>query len=137
MPVDPFSEFAATGTFSLAAGGCLATFGYTWTHPQDGAQDGLLVFGLGGSENSIVALWADSWHQHPQAQLCEGAVGESGVISVGCDYGGGWRWEIILDATEADVLSVRMDNVIPPDAATEEIAAGPYAAMLMRLRRVG
>jgi hypothetical protein len=135
MPSDPLSEFAATGAFSLAAGGCLATLGYTWTHPQDGAQDGQLAFGMGGSDNSILALWADSWHQHPEARVCEGTVAENGVISVGCEYGGGWRWQIILDATETDVLSMQMENVIPPDAATEEIAAGPYPVMVMDLRR--
>jgi len=46
MPGDPFSEAPAAGTLALAAGGCLATFGYTWTHPEDGDQDGLLAFGL-------------------------------------------------------------------------------------------
>src|SRR3954465_8569466 len=79
MPSDPLSEFAATGAFSLAACGGLATLGYTWTHPQGGAQDGLLAFGMGGSDNSILALWADSWHQHPEARVSEGTLDENGV----------------------------------------------------------
>jgi hypothetical protein len=57
------------------------------------------------------------------------------VISVSLEYGDGWRWQIMLDATEADVLSLRMDNVIPPEVATEEISAGPYVVMAMELGR--
>jgi hypothetical protein len=135
MPTDPISEFPAAATLSVGAGGCLGTLGYIWTHPEDGAQDGLLAFGIAGSDNSIVALWADSWHQHPEAKVYEGAVDERGVISVNSEYGDGWRWQIILDASKTDVLMLRMDNVIPPDAATEEISAGPYVAMSMELHR--
>ncbi len=135
MPGDPFSEAPAAGTLALAAGGCLATFGYTWTHPEDGDQDGLLAFGLAGGDNAIVALWSDSWHQHPDVKVCEGSRDETGVISVGLEYGDGWGWQITLDATGADVLSLRMDNVIPPAVATEEISAGPYVVMSMELRR--
>jgi hypothetical protein len=135
MPGDPLSEFPAAGTLSLGARGYLGTLGYTWTHPEDGAQDGLLAFGTAGSENAIVALWADSWHQHPEARVCEGNLDESGVISVGLEYGDGWRWQIVLDASKPDVLLLRMDNVIPPEVATEEISAGPYVVMSMELRR--
>jgi hypothetical protein len=62
-------------------------------------------------------------------------VDESGVVSVGLEYGDGWRWQIVLDATKSDVLLLRMDNVIPPEVATEEISAGPYVVMSMELRR--
>ena len=111
------------------------TLGYTWTHPEDGVQDGLLAFGIASKDNAVVALWADSWHQHPEAKVCEGTVDEQGVISVGLEYGDGWGWQIVLDATNRDVLALRMDNVIPPEVATEEISAGPYLVMSMELRR--
>jgi hypothetical protein len=42
---------------------------------------------------------------------------------------------IVLDATQSEVLVLRMDNVIPPEVATEEISAGPYVVMSMELRR--
>jgi hypothetical protein len=135
MPGDPLSEFPAAGTLSLGAGGYLGTLGYTWTHPEDGPQEGLLAFGIAGSDNAIVALWADSWHQHPEAKVCEGNLDESGVISLDYEYGDGWRWQIVLDGSKTDVLSLRMDNVIPPEVATEEISAGPYVVMSMELRR--
>jgi hypothetical protein len=41
----------------------------------------------------------------------------------------------MLDATETDTFSLRMNNVIPPEAATEEEAPGPYPVMVMDLRR--
>jgi hypothetical protein len=135
MPGDPLSEFPAAATLSVGAGGCLGTLDYTWTHPEDGAQNGLLAFGIAGSDNSIVALWADSWHQHPEAKVCGGGIDEHGVISVGLEYGDGWRWQIILDASKTDVLVLQMDNVIPPAVATEEISAGPYLVMSMELHR--
>jgi hypothetical protein len=135
MPGDPLSEFPAAATLSVGAGGCLGTLDYTWTHPEDGAQNGLLAFGIAGSDNSIVALWADSWHQHPEAKVCGGGIHEHGVISVGLEYGDGWRWQIILDASKTDVLVLQMDNVIPPAVATEEISAGPYLVMSMELHR--
>jgi hypothetical protein len=134
MPADPFSESPASATLSLAAGGCLGTLGYTWAHPEDGAQDGLLAFSTAG-DDAVVALWADSWHQHPEAKVCEGTVDDNGGVSVGLEYGDGWRWQIVLDATKSDVLLLRMDNVIPPEVATEEISAGPYVVMSMELHR--
>ena len=57
MPGDQFSEFPATATLSVAAAGCLGTLGYTWTHPEDGVQDGLLAFGAaGGAERGRSAV---------------------------------------------------------------------------------
>ena len=34
------------------------------------------------------------------------------------DYGGGWRWRVTVDATDAENLWVQMDNVIPAEHAT-------------------
>jgi hypothetical protein len=94
-----------------------------------------LAFGIAGSDNAIVALWADSWHQHPEAKVCEGNLDESGVISLDNEYGNGWRWQIVVDTSKTDVLFLWMHNVIPPEVATEEISAGPYVVMSMELHR--
>lgn len=136
MPGDPLSKFPAAATLSVGAGGYLGTLDYIWTHPEDGAQNGLLAFGIAGSDNSIVALWADSWHQHPEAKVSQGSLDEDGVISVSYEYGDGWRWLITLDASQTDVLLLRMENVIPAEVATAEISAGPYVAMSMELHRI-
>jgi hypothetical protein len=102
MPTDPLSEFPAAATLSVGAGGCLGTLGYIWTHPEDGAQDGLLAFGIAGSNNSIVALWADSWHQHPDLS-CIGLVITLGeVVEDGLGVVGDARGRGDLLGAEAD-----------------------------------
>ena len=50
------------------------------------------------------------------------------------DYGGGWRWRVTVDPTDAD-LRMQMDNVIPAEHATAEISAGPYPVMIMQTQR--
>ena len=137
MPGDPLHKSPATATLSLAAGQCLATLGYTWTHPDDGPQDGLLALGRAGQDNAMVALWSDSWHQHLEAKVISGVLDENGPITLEYDYGDGWRWQIVLDASRGDALTGRMNNVVPAEAATADIPPGPYVAMDMVLHRPG
>ena len=56
MPADPLATAPATATLTLAAGGSLLTLAYTWSHPEDGAADGLLV--TGPAEDGFVASGA-------------------------------------------------------------------------------
>lgn len=134
MPADPPHVAPATADVSIAAAGSLITFAYTWSHPDDGAQDGLLVVGRNGEPPGAAAFWGDSWHQQPEPQVLLGGL-ESGVLIVSYAYGGDWRWQITVDATDPEVLTMRMDNIVPQSAATEEVAAGAYAAMVTELRR--
>ena len=134
MPADPLDEAAATAEVSAAAAGTLVAIAYTWSHPADGAQDGLLVVGAAEEPGAATALWADSWHQSPAPRSLTGTI-DGGVVTVGADYGGGWRWHITIDPTDPATLRLRMDNVIPPDAATSDKDAGPYPVMVIELRR--
>jgi len=118
----------------MAAGGSLVTIAYTWSHPKDGAQDGLLVVGAADGPGAVAAFWGDSWHQSPTPQALGGIV-NGDAITVGYDYETQWRWEITVDARDPESLRLRMDNVVPPDAAVEGTPAGPYPAMVMDLRR--
>lgn len=136
MPSDPFYDAPATAAVSTAAGGDLTLVAYTWTHPQDGDQDGLLVVGAAdeaGSTDTVVGFWGDSWHQSPAPRTL-GGTEDGGVIVVGYDYEIQWRWQITIDPTDPEALRLRMDNVIPEAAAGDGIPAGPYPAMLMELR---
>jgi len=134
MPTDPQHDSGATASVSTAAADNMAIIAYTWSHPEDGDQDGLLVIGPGEGAGEVVALWGDSWHQSPVPKPLAGIV-EDGVITVSYEYGdGGWQWQIILNATDASVLEIRMDNVVPP-AAGEGLPGGPYSAMAATLRR--
>lgn len=134
MPTDPPYVAAVTAAVSTAAGGNLTTISYTWSHPDDGPQDGLLVVGPNAEPPGAVAFWGDSWHQQPEPQVLRGGL-EAGLLIVSYAYGGDWRWQITVDATDADVLALRMDNVVPRSAATERVAAGAYPAMVTELRR--
>ena len=134
MPDDPPAEADATAQLSLGAGGNVAVLAYTWTHPDDGAQDGLLVLGPDESAGGVVALWGDSWHQKPAAKQLRGATGHD-TLTVGYAYAEGWEWRITLTAGRPDVLRWRMDNVVPPSVSgTAE--AGTYCAMDGELHRL-
>lgn len=134
MPADSPHVAAATEDVSTAGAGNLTVIAYTWSHPEDGAQDGLLVIGPSDEPDGAVAFWGDSWHQTPQPTVLAGEIGD-GLLVVSYEYGGEWRWQISVDATNADSLMLRMENIVPESAATEAGAAGAYAAMLTNLRR--
>lgn len=136
MPSDQLSEFPATSTVTTAAGGHLTTVAYSWEHPGDGPQDGLLVVGPAVEDGSLVALWGDSWHQQPAPMSLSGKLRAASALELEGDYGGGWLWRIAFDAPDADELRMRMDNVVPADQARDGMPAGPYPAMLMAVRRV-
>ena len=133
MPSDPFHQAPATAVVSVAAGRCMAAIAYTWSHPEDGDQDGLLVLGETDEPGRVTAFWGDSWHQSPAPRLCPGGV-DGGVIAVGYEYAAGWRWEIVVDPSDPAALRLRMDNVVPDDADPEGATGGPYPAMVMELR---
>jgi hypothetical protein len=134
MPSDPLHEAPAKAEVSTAAGGDLVAIAYAWSHPADGAQDGLLVVGAAEDPGAATAFWGDSWHQSPTPRACLGTI-DGGVVTVGYEYEAGWRWQIIVDPTDPAVLRLRMDNVIPQDAVPEGATAGPYPAMVTELRR--
>ena len=134
MPGDVPSDAPMKATISRAAKGALTQIAYTWVHPDDGEQDGLLVIGHGEESSTAVAFWGDSWHQSPEPRTLEGTIDGEAVTLV-YNYGGDWRWEVIVDASAPDQVVLTMNNVIPESAATAEISAGAYAAMRAELRR--
>lgn len=134
MPTDAPHDAPMNAAITRAAGGHVTQVAYSWTHPEDGEQEGLLVLGRGDGPTSVTAFWADSWHQSPQPRVLDG-TSEDGVVTVGYAYSGEWRWEIVVDVSAADQVVLTMNNVIPESAATPEIAAGPYAAMHAVLAR--
>jgi hypothetical protein len=135
MPSDPFAEFPARATVTTAAGGHLISVSYSWEHPDDGPQDGLVVIGTVDDGGSLVAMWGDSWHQKPAPMILSGSRATDATFDLEGDYGGGWRWRVSFDATDTDAFRMQMDNVIPNEHATAEIAAGPYPVMIMQTGR--
>ena len=131
MPADPFSTHPSTATLTLAAGGSLVSFAYTWSHPDDGDHEGLLVAGPDDS-GGLVALWADSWHQQPAPMPMTGSIDDGALLVTG-SYAGEWGWRIAL-AADGESLTLRMENVVPASAATDDFAGGPYHVMVAELR---
>jgi hypothetical protein len=135
MPSDALAELPAAATVTVAAGGHLTSVAYRWEHPNDGPQDGLLVVGSAGDEGTLVAMWGDSWHQKPAPMTLSGKLGPDSTAQLDGEYGGGWGWRIVFHSADRENLRMRMENVIPAEYATPEIAAGPYPVMIMDLRR--
>jgi hypothetical protein len=135
MPHDTLAEFPATMTVTIAAGGHLTSVAYSWKHPEDGPQDGLIVIGSAGGDASLTAMWGDSWHQKPEPMTLSGGHQAGATVELAANYAGDWGWRILFDATDAENLRMRMENVVPADQAQAEIPAGPYPAMVMNLQR--
>lgn len=129
MPADPAAESAATAAVTGHAGGNLATFDYTWAHPDDGPQTGVIVVGRGETDSEVAVLWADTWHQGTATTFTGSVSGDT----VRCHYvyAEVWRWEIELTVA-VDALTLTMRNVVPEEGA-DGAAPGPYDAMVMRL----
>jgi hypothetical protein len=90
MPSDPLHEAPATAKVSTAAGESLVAMAYAWSHPSDGAQDGLLVLGVADEPGVATAFCGDSWHQSPTPRSCVGTI-DGGLVTVGYEYDAGWR----------------------------------------------
>jgi hypothetical protein len=132
MPTDEFHHGPATALVTTAAGGNVVVVSYTWNHPEDGPQEGVLFVGAPDDEQTVGAAWGDSWHQRPSILTLSGR-GTEGRLEVTADYGGGWGWTIALEGD--DPLRLTMHNVVPAEHATDEVAAGPYTVMVAELHR--
>jgi hypothetical protein len=135
MADDPLFESPATASVTTAAGGHLTLVAYTWQHPDDGPQDGLLLIGRTGGGDALTATWGDSWHQQPAPTSLSGSQSANGSIALGFGYGGGWEWRISLASEDSGGLLLRMDNVVPASSATPEKPAGPYPVMNLQAHR--
>jgi hypothetical protein len=135
MPTDEFDEGLVSATVTTAAGGNVVVVTYTWIHPEDGPQDGVLLVGSPAEQDQTVnAAWGDSWHQRPSILTLAG-TSTGGRIEVTADYGGGWAWTIAVEGE--DPLRLTMFNVVPAEHATADVAAGPYPVMRAELHREG
>jgi hypothetical protein len=152
MPTDPLREAPAIASVATAADGHDLLLRYTWEHPDDGPQDGVLLAapapdgpvsdsppdsshadGSPDGAQAVSAAWGDSWHQKPSFLVLHGSlVGRR--LELQADYGGGWRWIIVLDGEHGGRLVMTMQNVVPAEYATEEVRAGPYPVMIAELR---
>ena len=124
-PTDEYVGTESDAVLRAVADGCGHSLEYTWVHPTDGPQSGVLLFGLPEADGSVTASLLDSWHQRTGPVTLTGRE-RNGRIEVGYEYGGGWGWRIDLGPTPQG-WSMTMSNVIPRDA--DGLAEGPYEVM--------
>lgn len=146
MPTDDFASGAASAAAAAHADGYALDVSYTWTHPQDGPQDGVLLVGspseeAGGSGGSgeqgqIEATWLDSWHCKPTPMHFTGRR-EQGTVTLETTYAGSWGWHIVLELDPAAGMRIVMRNVVPPQVAEgkddPQAFSGPYDVMVLDL----
>lgn len=125
MPTDDFANGPSSATSVAEADGWGWSLRYTWVHPEDGAQSGLLLIGSPDDDGSVNAAWTDSWHQKPHLALLTGTVADAGV-DLETEYAAGWLWRISVRPAE-DGLAMQMVNVVPDRG--EEGPGGPYVVM--------
>ena len=137
MPDEDLAPGPATGRVATRAGGNALLVTYTWTHPTDGPQEGVLLAGSPDEDQAAVrATWMDSWHQKPAPMHLEGRL-EGGTVTLGARYADTWGWQIDLVLAEGE-LRIVMRNVVPEEAVAQapddmEVVAGPYEVMDLRL----
>jgi hypothetical protein len=135
MPGDEFVTRPASAVVEVAAGGNVTTLAYEWEHPTDGRQAGLVaMWATDDTGSEIRAIWSDSWHQQPSAMELVGRVDDGGVALEGT-YAETWGWRIAVESGDSDALRIVMCNVVPPEAAPEPSAAGPYEVAVTELAR--
>lgn len=137
MPHEALEDAESNADLGEVAPGQLALL-YTWQHPSDGPQRGLLLVGApeeGAAE--ITAAWADSWHQKPGLATLTGTSSPD-AIELETTYAGDWGWRITLAGTGGDEVIMVMRNVVPESALSQlppgspPIEAGPYDVMVAR-----
>ena len=133
MPNDPLDVRPATAIVGLAAGGNLTSFSYTWEHATDGPQEGVILVWQDADEGAH-AIFADSWHQKPEPMPMTGAADDA-TIELEGEYGGGWKWRIVIESPNDATLRMTMLNVVPAEFGTEEFAGGPYPVSITELTR--
>lgn len=127
MPTDDAFTAPATAALTAEPGGA-ASMRYTWSHPQDGDQEGLLVVAP-AEGGRLAALWLDTWHQ-PDARTFEAPARADGGALLEYVHAEVWGWQIEVMPRGGRLL-LMMRNVVPD--LGDGTAPGPYDAMRMTL----
>jgi Protein of unknown function (DUF1579) len=115
-PSDSVNKSDTTMLVAQAAQGRFVTFQYTWAY-EGAPQDGLLMVGVDPQPNAFQAIWIDSWHMQDKFMLCQGTVGDLGVISLKGYYptppGPDWGWQMDIVPQSGGTFHLVMHNISP------------------------
>ncbi|HMQ64989.1 MAG TPA: hypothetical protein PJ992_01770 [Arachnia sp.] len=132
MPVDPLAD-GPSSALVTRVGEQGFTLHYTWVHPADGEQRGVLLVGGVGEDGVVEASLLDTWHQQPGLMQLTGTR-DGSRVDLSAPYMEEWAWEVSVEL--GDDVSMTMRNVVPESALamlppdSPPMSAGPYDAMV-------
>lgn len=109
------------------------TLHYTWTHPTDGVQRGVVLVGGTGEEGRVEGSLFDTWHQQPGLMPLTGTRDGDRVALAGT-YLEEWGWQVDVELGDG-AARMTMRNVVPASALamlppdSPPMSAGPYEVM--------
>ncbi|GAA4115186.1 hypothetical protein GCM10022415_11460 [Knoellia locipacati] len=133
MPHDPLAEGPSSAAVT-AVGEQGFTLHYTWVHPTDGAQRGVVLVGGTGDDGAVEGALFDTWHQQPGLMPLSGRRSGDRVELAGT-YMEEWGWMVAIELAD-DAATMTMCNVVPESALATappdgpSMSAGPYDVMV-------
>lgn len=135
MPADAPAEGSSSAAVSTIGEALLLR--YTWVHPDDGEQEGVLLVSGKPEDGPVTATLFDTWHQHLGSMTLTGQRTEDGGARLEATYLEEWGWQVEVTLGDAGATMV-MRNVVPEPAlgmlpqGDPSSEAGPYDAMEAR-----
>ena len=137
MPDDPLLEGPSSAAVTTV-GEQGFTLHYTWVHPTDGEQRGVVLISGTGDAGAVEGALFDTWHQQPGLMTLSGNRSGDRVELAGT-YMEEWGWTVAIELAD-EAVTMTMCNVVPesalamapPDAPP--MSAGPYDVMVASWR---
>lgn len=133
MPIDPLVEGPSSARFT-PVGTQGFTLDYTWVHPGDGEQRGVVLVGGTDDAGAVEGALFDTWHQQPGLMSLQGTR-EGDRVDLAGSYLEEWGWTVAIELADG-ALTMTMCNVVPESALatlppdSPPMSAGPYDVMV-------
>ncbi len=116
LPGDPDRMSQTVAAVTLMAKGTMCVINYTWLFDGD-LQEGQLTLSYLAEENTVEAMFLDTWHLSHKFMHMRGCITDNAATSVTGSYqvpdNPDWGWRIEIEAREANTWQLRMFNVSP------------------------
>jgi len=122
MPDDALAEGPSSASVTTV-GEQGFTLHYTWAHPSDGEQRGVVLVGGTDDAGAVEGALFDTWHQQPGLMSLSGNRSGHRVELAGT-YLEEWGWTVALELAD-DEVTMTMCNVVPESALAVAPPDGP------------
>jgi len=130
-PKEPAWESDSSAEVSISVQGQFLQVNFTW-YVEDEAQSGLILVRWTKKEESLKAVWFDSWHMREDFMVCHGKLTPEDSALVEGTYaappGPDWGWRIEMIPIDEKTFILRMHN-IPPGGEAELAVETIYQRM--------